>query len=326
MRSAPGVRGYLPEIAIATAVVPLRRHVLDRPGRARSHDADGLQPHAVRGRRRGARTVRAPALVGRAAPARRPTRCATFLLGGRLARRHRRVRLPDPERRARSTRRRRTPRSSPGSSPSSRRSSRRSSTGGSPGRGIVLAVAISIVGLFLLTGAELSMSYGDAITLVTARAVRLLVRPHRDARQPLRHLRAHDGPARGGRARLDPVRRSSTASGTIDGGVILTVIFTGVGLLGGRVQPLGLGPADDRRRPGRASSTCSSRWSPGSSGTRSASGSASWGTSGPSLILAGIFVAERGTHAGVGAGARAGYLTARSREAKNAPMPEVTNR
>ncbi|MGZ7016246.1 MAG: DMT family transporter, partial [Acidimicrobiia bacterium] len=37
-----------------------------------------------------------------------------------------------------------------------------------PRSGIVLAVAISVVGLFLLTGAELSMSYGDAITLVTA--------------------------------------------------------------------------------------------------------------------------------------------------------------
>ncbi len=37
-----------------------------------------------------------------------------------------------------------------------------------PRRGIILAVAISIVGLFLLTGAELSMSYGDAVTLLTA--------------------------------------------------------------------------------------------------------------------------------------------------------------
>jgi drug/metabolite transporter (DMT)-like permease len=37
-----------------------------------------------------------------------------------------------------------------------------------PRRGIVMAVVISVVGLFLLTGAELSMSYGDAITLVAA--------------------------------------------------------------------------------------------------------------------------------------------------------------
>ena len=45
--------------------VPLRRHVLDRAGRARPHDADGVQPHALRRRRGGARAVRAAPLVGR---------------------------------------------------------------------------------------------------------------------------------------------------------------------------------------------------------------------------------------------------------------------
>jgi drug/metabolite transporter (DMT)-like permease len=37
-----------------------------------------------------------------------------------------------------------------------------------PRTGIVLAVFISIVGLFLLTGADLTMNYGDAVTLLTA--------------------------------------------------------------------------------------------------------------------------------------------------------------
>jgi len=37
-----------------------------------------------------------------------------------------------------------------------------------PRTGIVLAVVISIFGLFLLTGADLTMNYGDAVTLLTA--------------------------------------------------------------------------------------------------------------------------------------------------------------
>jgi drug/metabolite transporter (DMT)-like permease len=37
-----------------------------------------------------------------------------------------------------------------------------------PRTGIVLAVLISVVGLFLLTGADLTMNYGDAVTLLAA--------------------------------------------------------------------------------------------------------------------------------------------------------------
>ena len=37
-----------------------------------------------------------------------------------------------------------------------------------PGRSVVISVAIAVFGLFLLTGADLTLGFGDAITLVTA--------------------------------------------------------------------------------------------------------------------------------------------------------------
>lgn len=40
-----------------------------------------------------------------------------------------------------------------------------------PRRGIAVAVAISVVGLFVLTGAQFELGFGDAITLVTAAAI-----------------------------------------------------------------------------------------------------------------------------------------------------------
>ena len=67
--------------------------------------------------------------------------------------------------------------------------------------------------------------------------------------------------------------------GTIDTGVILTVIFTGVGCsaVAFSLSAWAQRTIDAVARP--ASSTCSSRSSPGSSATRSASGSAWSGTS-----------------------------------------------
>ena len=109
----------------------LRRHVLDRPGRARRHHADRVHPAALRDRRRSC--SRRSRCAGVARPRRRPTDTTPHVPARRLvARRDRCVRgLLDPERRARSTRRRRTRRSSPGCSSCSRRSSRRSSAGAS---------------------------------------------------------------------------------------------------------------------------------------------------------------------------------------------------
>ena len=76
-------------------------------------------------------------------------------------------------------------------------------------------------------------------------------------------------------------------------------VVTGVVLQRARVHAAALGPALRRAEPGRGDPACSSRSSPASSATRSASGSASTGYIGALVILGGIVIAEsRGRGAG----------------------------
>ena len=218
----------------------------------------------------GARAVRAPPRVGRARAPRRPTPSARSCSVAPRSGSSPRSRLLLPERRACSTRRRRTPRSSPGSSSCSRRSSRRSSPAAARRTGIVLAVAVSVVGLFLLTGAELSHELRRCGHARSRGAVRRLDLAHRRCSRNRFDIFGLDrGPARAWSRCLRSRSSSSTGSAQSTPRSILAVIVTGVGCSRGRVQPLSLGPADVEPTPGRASSTCSSRSSPGSSATRS---------------------------------------------------------
>ncbi len=97
-----------------------------------------------------------------------------------------------------------------------------------PRRGIVMAVGISIVGLFLLTGAELSMSYGDAITLVAAALfgcwyVRTGVLANRFDIVGLTTVQLAVV------ALVSIPIVAVDGFGTVDAEVILTVVFTGIG-------------------------------------------------------------------------------------------------
>ncbi len=111
--------------------------------------------------------------------------------------------------------------------------------------------------------------------------------------------------------------------GTVDGGVILTVIFTGIGC-----SAIAFSLSAWAQRTIDASrASILNLLEPvvaGVVGYAVGERLGAVGYAGAALILAGIFVAERGTHDGFGGRAEARYLTARSREAKNAPMPEVT--
>ncbi len=176
-----------------------------------------------------------------------------------------------------------------------------------PRQGIVLAVGISIVGLFLLTGAELSMSYGDAITLVTA------------ALFGCWYVRTGVVASRFDIFGLTTVQLAVVALvsipfvlvdgiGTVDGGVVLTVLFTGVGC---SAVAFSLS-AWAQRTIDASRASILNLLEPvvaGVVGYAVGERLGVVGYAGAALILAGIFVAERGTHApatggGTGPGAQ----------------------
>lgn len=163
-----------------------------------------------------------------------------------------------------------------------------------PRTGIVLAVAISIGGLFLLTGAELSMSYGDAVTLVTAFLFGCW------------YVRTGMLANRFDIFWLTTVQLAVVAIisipfvivdgfGTIDTGVILTVIFTGVGC---SAVAFSLS-AWAQRTIDASRASILNLLEPvvaGIVGFAVGERLGLVGYLGCALILAGIFVAERGTH------------------------------
>jgi drug/metabolite transporter (DMT)-like permease len=173
-----------------------------------------------------------------------------------------------------------------------------------PRRGIVLAVLISMVGLFLLTGAELSMSNGDAITLVAA------------ALFGCWYVRTGVVANRFDIFGLTTVQLAVVAlvsipfvlvegMGTVDGGVILTVIFTGVGC---SAVAFSLS-AWAQRTIDASRASILNLLEPvvaGVVGYAVGERLGALGYVGAALILAGIFVAERGTHSGAGPAGRPG--------------------
>lgn len=167
-----------------------------------------------------------------------------------------------------------------------------------PRTGIMLAVVISVVGLFLLTGAELSMSYGDAITLVTAFLFGCW------------YVRTGMLANRFDIFGLTTVQLAVVALvsipfvvvdgfGTIDRGVILTVIFTGIGC-----SAIAFSLSAWAQRTIDASrASILNLLEPvvaGIVGYAVGERLGVVGYCGAALILAGIFVAERGTHEAVG--------------------------
>jgi len=166
-----------------------------------------------------------------------------------------------------------------------------------PRSGIVLAVLISIVGLFLLTGAELSMSYGDGITLLTALLFGCW------------YVRTGMLANRFDIFGLTTVQLAVVAIvsipfvvvdgfGTIDTGVILTVVFTGVGC---SAVAFSLS-AWAQRTIDASRASILNLLEPvvaGIVGYAVGERLGVVGYLGCALILAGIFVAERGTHESV---------------------------
>jgi drug/metabolite transporter (DMT)-like permease len=165
-----------------------------------------------------------------------------------------------------------------------------------PRSGIVLAVAIAIVGLFLLTGAELSMSYGDAVTLLTAVLFGCW------------YVRTGMVASRFDIFGLTTVQLAVVALvsipfvvvdgfGTIDSGVIFTVIFTGIGC-----SAIAFSLSAWAQRTIDASrASILNLLEPvvaGVVGYAVGERLGLVGYLGAALILAGIFVAERGTHDG----------------------------
>jgi drug/metabolite transporter (DMT)-like permease len=166
-----------------------------------------------------------------------------------------------------------------------------------PRTGIILAVGIAVVGLFLLTGAELSMSYGDAVTLLTAVLFGCW------------YVRTGVLANRYDIFGLTAVQLSVVALvcipfvmvdgfGTVDSGVVLTAIFTGIGC---SAVAFALSAWAQRTiDPSRASIL--NLLEPvvaGIVGYAVGERLGAVGYLGAALILAGIFVAERGTHESV---------------------------
>jgi drug/metabolite transporter (DMT)-like permease len=163
-----------------------------------------------------------------------------------------------------------------------------------PRSGIVMAVGISMVGLFLLTGAELSMSYGDAITLVTA------------ALFGCWYVRTGVLANRFDICGLTTVQLAVVALvsipivavdgfGTVDAEVIATVIFTGIGC---SAVAFSLS-AWAQRTIDASRASILNLLEPvvaGIVGYAVGERLGAVGYLGAGLILAGIFVAERGTH------------------------------
>jgi drug/metabolite transporter (DMT)-like permease len=168
-----------------------------------------------------------------------------------------------------------------------------------PRTGIILAVLVSIVGLFLLTGAELSMTYGDGITLVAAFFFGCW------------YVRTGMLANRFDIFGLTTVQLTVVAIvsipfvivdgfGTIDTGVILTVLFTGIGC---SAVAFSLS-AWAQRTIDASRASILNLLEPvvaGVVGSFVGERLGLVGYVGAALILAGIFVAERGTHDGIGA-------------------------
>jgi drug/metabolite transporter (DMT)-like permease len=169
-----------------------------------------------------------------------------------------------------------------------------------PRTGIILAVVISIFGLFLLTGAELSLSYGDAVTLVTAVLfgcwyVRIGMVANRFDIVGLTAIQ------------LAVIALVSIpfvivdGLGAVDTGVILTVLFTGIGC-----SAIAFSLSAWAQRTIDASrASILNLLEPvvaGVVGYAVGERLGLVGYLGAALILAGIFVAERGTHDAVNAG------------------------
>jgi drug/metabolite transporter (DMT)-like permease len=163
-----------------------------------------------------------------------------------------------------------------------------------PRRGIVMAVGISMVGLFLLTGAELSMSYGDAITLVTAALfgcwyVRTGVLANRFDIVGLTTVQLAVV------ALVSIPIVAVDGFGTVDAEVIATVIFTGIGC---SAVAFSLS-AWAQRTIDASRASILNLLEPvvaGVVGYAVGERLGAVGYLGAALILAGIFVAERGTH------------------------------
>jgi drug/metabolite transporter (DMT)-like permease len=163
-----------------------------------------------------------------------------------------------------------------------------------PRHGIVMAVGISVVGLFLLTGAELSMSYGDAITLVTAALfgcwyVRTGVLANRFDIVGLTAVQLAVV------ALVSVPIVAVDGFGTVDGEVVATVIFTGIGC---SAVAFSLS-AWAQRTIDASRASILNLLEPvvaGIVGYAVGERLGAVGYVGAALILAGIFVAERGTH------------------------------
>jgi drug/metabolite transporter (DMT)-like permease len=165
-----------------------------------------------------------------------------------------------------------------------------------PRTGIVLAVLISIVGLFLLTGADLTMNYGDAVTLLTAALfgawyVRIGVVADRFDTYGVTAVQL------GVVALISIPFVLVDGLGHVDGEVLLTVLVTGIGC-----SAIAFSLSTWAQRtidPSRASIL--NLLEPvvaGIAGYFIGERLGLAGYAGALLILAGILVAERGTHAG----------------------------
>jgi drug/metabolite transporter (DMT)-like permease len=163
-----------------------------------------------------------------------------------------------------------------------------------PRSGIVLAVVVSIFGLFLLTGADLTMNYGDAVTLAAAGMfgawyVRIGVLANRFDIYGLTAV--HLGVV----ALVSIPFVAVDGLGEVDAAVILTVVITGVGC---SAVAFSLSTWAQRTiDPSRASIL--NLLEPvvaGVAGYFIGERLGLAGYAGALLILAGILVAERGTH------------------------------
>jgi drug/metabolite transporter (DMT)-like permease len=163
-----------------------------------------------------------------------------------------------------------------------------------PRRGIVAAIALAMVGLFLLTGADLGLSFGDAIVLVAAVGFGVWfvilgeVAPRFDITSITTVQLAT--------VALCSLPVAATEGfGTFDGGVWLAVLLTGIGC-----SALAFSLSTWAQRtidPSRASLlTLLEPIVAGVVGWFVGERLGAAGYAGAALILAGILVAERGTH------------------------------
>ena len=118
-------------------------------------------------------------------------------------------------------------------------------------RNVLAAVVIAVVGLFLLTGADLSLNSGDCSTLGCAFffGIWIYIGGRLSQRyDPVMLTALQLVDRRGARG---AGRRASTGSGTSTGRSVVAVVVTGVVLQRDRVQPAAVGPALRRAEPGR---------------------------------------------------------------------------